>query len=175
MVLEIFRDQLPVISIQAELIALKENIPCNPKEELNFTSGKSMIGICNGLQGKSGQVGVRFFNGVTKTIKVKDLNTVSNYQKIYTPGKVLRVAVNKLERLCTKQQVIDSAMTAEAKLTDLKAQVTAFSSQFSNGFKITAGEDEEETIDSPIGKVVTAEVQLIKDYGLICQIEEPLT
>lgn len=54
LVLEIFRDQLPVISIQQELIALRDQIPGNPKEELSLTSGKAMIGVCNGLQGKSG-------------------------------------------------------------------------------------------------------------------------
>lgn len=102
-VLEIFQDSLPVVSIQPELIALKKEIPCNPKgTELKLSSGQTYIGVCNGLQGKAGHVSVRFFNGVSRSIKVKDLNTTSEYAKIYTPGKVLRVAVNKLERLCTK-------------------------------------------------------------------------
>jgi len=64
------------------------------------------VGVVNGLSGKAGKVSVRFFNGVLKSIKVKDLNTTTDYQKVYTPGKVVRVAVNKLERLCTKLSVI---------------------------------------------------------------------
>lgn len=71
----------------------------------------SHVGICNGLVGKGGQVGVRFFNGISKTIKVKDLNQTVNYNKIYTPGQLLRVAVNKLDRLCTKQTVVEMAIT----------------------------------------------------------------
>jgi hypothetical protein len=61
-----------------------------------------MVGIVNGLHGSSGQVSVRFLNGMSKLLKVKDLNTTKEYAKTYTPGKIVRVAVNKLERLCTK-------------------------------------------------------------------------
>ena len=60
------------------------------------------MGVCNGSVGKAGQIGVRFLNGFIKNIKVKDLNKTVNYLSIYKPGKVLRVAVNKKDRLCTK-------------------------------------------------------------------------
>lgn len=83
---------------------------------------------------------------------------------------MLRVAVNKLERLCTKQQVIDSAISADAKLADLKAQVSALSCSLVQGLDNDNEEEEKNQTESPIGKVVTAEVQLVKDYGLICQI-----
>jgi thiol-disulfide isomerase/thioredoxin len=113
LIIEIFRDNLPVVSIQPDLIALKSEIADKSKdEELTMTSGQSYIGICNGLHGMAGQVSVRFLNGVSKSIKVKDLNTTSNYESIYTPGKILRVAVNKLERLCTKQQVLRAALSS---------------------------------------------------------------
>jgi len=39
LVLEIFRDSLPVVSIQSELIQLAADIPCNPKEEMELASG----------------------------------------------------------------------------------------------------------------------------------------
>lgn len=64
----------------------------------------------NGLVGKSGAVSVRFHNGIQKLIKVKDLNTTTDYKKIYTPGKIIRVAVNKLGRLCTKSKVIEACV-----------------------------------------------------------------
>ena len=67
-----------------------------------MVSGSTFIGYINGIVGKSGHVSVRFLDGATRSIKVKDLNTTENYQSIYSIGKVVRVAVNKLDRLCTK-------------------------------------------------------------------------
>lgn len=49
---------------------------------------------------------IRFLNGLKKLILVKDLETVQNFPEIYKPGKVVRVALNKLGRLCLKDNVI---------------------------------------------------------------------
>jgi hypothetical protein len=50
LVLETYRDSLPMVSIQPDLIASVSDIPCNPKEEeLILTGGQTFIGICNGL------------------------------------------------------------------------------------------------------------------------------
>jgi len=49
---------------------------------------------------------VKFLDGLKKLILVKDLETVQNFPSIYTPGKVIRVALNKLGRLCLKNNVV---------------------------------------------------------------------
>lgn len=59
-------------------------------------------------------------NGVLKTIKAKDLNSTSNIQGTYQPGKPVRVAVNKLGRLCTKESVIESCLAAKKADKDAK-------------------------------------------------------
>jgi len=53
-------------------------------------------------------------DGIQKSIKVKDLNTTVDYTSIYYPGKVIRVAVNKLGRLCTKQRVLDACTAGKS-------------------------------------------------------------
>ena len=104
-VIDIHKSSIALVSSQEELIALKDEILSGDKE---LTSGDTYIGVINGIIGKAGHVSVRFLNGIQKLIKVKDLNTTQDYKKIYTPGKVIRVAVNKLGRLCTKQKVIEA-------------------------------------------------------------------
>lgn len=101
LVLEIYRNSLPIVTLQPELISLKDSL-LQEEDDSNFIAGRSYVGICNGAVGKAGQIGVRFLNGFSKNIKVKDLNKTVNYLSIYKPGKVLRVAVNKKDRLCTK-------------------------------------------------------------------------
>jgi hypothetical protein len=64
--------QIPVISLQPELIALKDEILDNNSKELS--QGESYVGIVNGVVGKAGQLSVMFKNGIKKTVKVKDLN-----------------------------------------------------------------------------------------------------
>jgi len=117
--------------------------------------------VVNGLTGKAGQVSVRFLDGEKKSIKVKDLNTTKDYQKVYVPGKVIRVAVNKLERLCTKEKVIEACLVQAGKSSeaDMQALTSAFAGQFAR------------SIAKPIGQEVQAEIQLVKDYGLIAQID----
>jgi len=79
--------------------------------------------VVNGIVGKAGQVSIRFLNGIQKTIKVKDLNTTKDYQKVYHPGKVVRLAVNKLDRLCAKSKVIESCLAAQGKSTEIDKEV----------------------------------------------------
>ena len=73
-----------------------------------------------------------FRNGIKKTIKVKDLNLTQDYKKVYYPGKVIRVGVNKLERLCTKQKVIEACLTAKGKATneDQIIKISSFCKQY---------------------------------------------
>ena len=49
---------------------------------------------------------------------MKDLNVTKDYQKVYYPGKVIRVGVNKLDRLCTKQKVIEACLALTGKATN---------------------------------------------------------
>ena len=71
-VLDLLHAQIPVVSIQPELIALKDEIIDNNSKELS--QGASYVGVVNGVVGKAGQISVMFSNGIKKTIKVKDLN-----------------------------------------------------------------------------------------------------
>jgi hypothetical protein len=77
LVLEIFKDQVPVVSVQPELIELKSQVPTKAQLD-NFSSGTSFIGLVNGIS-INGQVSIRFFDGVCRSIKVKDLNTTKDY------------------------------------------------------------------------------------------------
>jgi hypothetical protein len=52
------------------MVAFKDDI-LRTKE---IKQGSTYIGIVNGITGKSGQVSVRFMNGIQKSMKVKDLN-----------------------------------------------------------------------------------------------------
>lgn len=45
-----------------------------------MSQGESYVGIVNGVSGITGHVSVRFMNGITKSIKVKDLNVTQNYK-----------------------------------------------------------------------------------------------
>lgn len=163
LVLEIYRDLIPIISTQPELIALKDEIPTKQSLEEKMASGSTFIGYVNGIVGQSGHVSVRFLDGAAKSIKVKDLNTTANYQSIYQLGKVVRVAVNKLDRLCTKEKVIQACLANSRGSTenDMKVKTQAFCSQFANGIEASGIQ---------LGQGVEAEVQLIKEYGLIAQL-----
>jgi len=110
-------------------------------------------------------VSVRFFDGVSRSMKVKDLNVTKDYQKVYKPGKVIRVAVNKLERLCTKQLVIEACLSQANKSAqnELMSQVGAFAQQYHQSL--------EQAAPLKVGEQVEAEVQLIKDYGLIVTLK----
>jgi hypothetical protein len=61
------------------------------------------------------------------------LNTTKDYKKIYTLGKVIRVAVNKLGRLCTKAKVIEACL--DDLETDKRAQISSLSQQLSTSLK----------------------------------------
>jgi hypothetical protein len=56
-------------------------------------------------------------------VKVKDLNRIENYQDVYRPGRVVRVAVNKLGRLSTKEKVINTCLSSDLRLTDKRVRI----------------------------------------------------
>lgn len=148
------------------MIALKDEVPRKAElKDEQVKSGSTYIGVVNGLVGKAGQVSVRFFDGVSRSMKVKDLNVTKDYQKVYKPGKVIRVAVNKLERLCTKQLVIEACLSQANKSAqnELMSQVGAFAQQYHQSL--------EQAAPLKVGEQVEAEVQLIKDYGLIVALK----
>ena len=87
---------------------------------------------------------------------MKDLNTTNDYKKIYTPGKVIRVAVNKLGRLCTKSQVINACTDSTEE--DKRIQINTFCQKFSKNLK---------EMGVKLGQEIDAQVQLVKDYGII--------
>jgi hypothetical protein len=144
LILDQFRGQVPIISIQPELIELKEEMTLKTEE---LTAGSTYVGVVNGIVGKSGAVSVRFMGGKQKIVKVKDLNTTQEYKKIYTIGKVIRVAVNKLGRLCTKSKVIEACV--ESAEADKIVQINSFSKQFSSNLKemgLNLGQEIEATV-----------------------------
>lgn len=155
--------QLPLVSVQQELILLKEQI-YDADRDGEMTAGKTFVGVVNGAAGKAGQVTVRFMNGVQKAIKAKDLNSTQNISGTYYPGKPIRVAVNKLGRLCTKESVIEPCLAGQQGAggkSDKEVQLDTFVHQFSTSVS---------SCPLKIGDVVEATVQLVKDYGIIGQI-----
>lgn len=102
-------------------------------------AGSSYVGVVNGIVGKAGHVSVRFMDGIQKSMKVKDLNTTQDYKSIYYPGKVIRVAVNKLERLCTKSKVIEACLAGQPKtaLCDKEVQIKSFSEAYAQSIQDT--------------------------------------
>jgi len=128
-----------VISLQPELIELKGDIlrKDGQDETGELRQGSTYVGIVNGVVGKAGQISVRFMDGIQKLIKVKDLNTTQDYQRVYYPGKVIRVGVNKLDRLCTKQKVIEACLTLQGKSStqDKLIQISSFCKQYAQSIK----------------------------------------
>jgi hypothetical protein len=94
--------------------------------------GQTFVGVVNGLMSSSGAISVRFLDGAQKSIKVKDLNVTKDYQTVYHPGKVIRVGVNKLERLCTKEKVINACLAKAGKNpeSDLQVAISSLGDQF---------------------------------------------
>jgi hypothetical protein len=83
---------------------LKETIPTKSETISNEGDNRVFTGIVN--ECNKGGVQIRFLNGLMRQVLVKDLETVQNFPTIYTPGKVVRVALNKLGRLTMKESVI---------------------------------------------------------------------
>jgi len=86
------------------LISLKEQIPKSNTDLNNEGENRVFTGIVNDCN-KNGVV-IRFLDGLKKLVIVKDLETVQNFPEVYQVGKVVRVALNKLGRLCLKDNVI---------------------------------------------------------------------
>jgi len=107
-------------------------------------------------------VTVRFLNGLTKLISVKDLETTQDKEKYYSVGQVVCVAQNKKGRFSLKSTVVNKADTTN-HTSSLKTQVEAFDKLFKAGT---------EKCSVKIGEKVTATVQLVKDYGLILAIKD---
>jgi len=78
-------------------------------------------------------------DGIQKSLKVKDLNTTQDYEAIYYPGKVVRVAVNKLERLSTKSKVIDGCLGARpsSAFSDKEVQIKSFCQSYAQSIQDT--------------------------------------
>lgn len=103
--METSNEQFTTISAQPELIALKESIPKSNEDLKNDNqTGRVFTGVVN--ESSRAGVSLRFLNGLKKLVLVKDLETVQDFPTIYTPGMVVRAALNKLDRLCLKESVI---------------------------------------------------------------------
>lgn len=96
-------NEIPVITSMNELISHKEEIP-KSNEEMSSESKRSSIGFISEVNKKG--VTVRFLAGLKKLVLIKDLETTSNFSSIYKIGQVVRVAKNKLDRLCLKNKVV---------------------------------------------------------------------
>lgn len=98
----------PIVSAKPELISLKE--------EFTFAdSGRSFVAIVENVSGKYG-VTLRFSNGLTKLIALKDVPQAEKVGDNYPLGKVVRVAINaKTGRLSLKKVVIDTTDSTAAK------------------------------------------------------------
>ena len=99
--LESGENKIPIVTLHQELIDLKDQ--ASPSKD-DFNAGSTFVGVVSSTS--DAKLKVAFMNGVTKPIKVKDLNRVEDWQKVYKIGKVVRVAVNKVDRLCTKEKVL---------------------------------------------------------------------
>lgn len=64
LILEIYKKSLPVISIQPELIYLKDDILKKEDNQAELPQSATYVGVVNGIVGKAGLLSVRFFNGV---------------------------------------------------------------------------------------------------------------
>lgn len=141
-------NKIPIVTLHQELMDLKDQ--ASPSKD-DFNAGSTFVGVVS--SNSDAKLKVAFMNGVTKPIKVKDLNKVDDWQKVYKIGKVVRVAVNKVDRLCTKEKVL---MACGQSQKDKEVQISALCEQY--------------VTSSLIGDVVETEVQLVKDYGVIVKI-----
>lgn len=146
--LESGQNKIPVVTLHHELMSLKDQM--SPSKD-DFNAGSTFVGVVSSTS--EAKLKVAFMNGVTKTVKVKDLNRVDDWQKVYKIGQVIRVAVNKVDRLCTKEKVLAACGHSQK---DKEVQISALCEQY--------------VTSSLIGNVVEAEVQLVKDYGVIVKI-----
>ena len=73
LVLEIQEDAFPIISVQHDLISLKESIPSS-NEHIQSTSSTSFLGFVASVDRRGVTLG--FIDGLRKLILVKDLETV---------------------------------------------------------------------------------------------------
>lgn len=124
-VLDIQDDALPIVSVQHDLLSLKEHIPKDQDDISNF---ESLVGLISSVDRRG--VTLRFLNGIKKLVLVKDLETVQDFLTIYKVGKVVRAAKNKLDRLTLKQSVIyHQHRGAENEQKDREALITGLYNQ----------------------------------------------
>ena len=147
--------ELPVVSVKPELIALKE--------EFTFSdSGRSFLAIVESVSSKHG-VTLRFNNGVTKLVSMRDIVNADKVADNYPVGKLVRAAINsKTSRLSLKKTVVDSADPQSGR-RDQAALLKSFEKLTGHAFSAS------NTLK--IAQKVQAKVQLVKDYGLILGIE----
>ena len=94
-------------------------------------------------------------------ISIKDLETTEKMTETYPIGRVVRTAFNTKDRLCLKRIVVN-AVDSESNKRDSFALIKSF------------GKLSQAAVSSlkiKIGMAVKATVQLIKDYGLILQVD----
>jgi len=152
---------MPIVSANPEFIALKDDCPHEAASVMYSQGTGRFVGLVDSVDAKLG-VTVRFFNDVTKLVSVKDLETTQNLSANYPIGKVVRAAFNKVGRLSLKQAVINSSDQNVAQ-ADKLVQVKTFGQLASNAQK---------SLGVKIGMTVDATVQLVKDYGLILEIND---
>lgn len=158
-VLEIQDDALPIISVQHDLISLRESVPKDVEDINNF---ETVVGIVSSVDRRG--ITLRFLNAVKKLVLVKDLETVQDFLTIYKVGKVVRAAKNKLDRLTLKQSVIyHMHRGAENEQKDREAQITSLFNQM---------KAQHASYNIKVGEKVQAQISLVKDYGNIVGVEK---
>lgn len=144
-----------IVSAKPELITLKE-------EFIFSDTGKSFVGLVESVSAKYG-VKLRFSNGVTKLVSLKDVSQADKAGENYPLGKLVRVGLNtKTSRLSLKRTVVESS-DASVINRDQAALLQAFDKLA--GYAIGSSD-----CTLKIGQKVQGKVQLVKDYGLITEI-----
>ena len=90
----------PIVSAKPELITLKE--------EFTFSeSGRSFVGLVESVSAKYG-VKLRFSNGMTKLVSLRDVTQADKAADNYPIGKLVRASINtKTSRLSLKRTVVE--------------------------------------------------------------------
>ena len=131
------------------------------KEEFKFSdSGRSFVAIVENVSAKTG-VTLRFSSGLTKLVAMRDITSPNVVTESYSIGQIVRTAPKKTGMLSLKRTVVCAADPQAIKrdsLTLISAFEKLHKSQESQG-------------DLQIGGKCHGKVQLVKDYGLIIQID----
>ena len=152
---------LPLISAHFEHLTFPSSIP---RDNTFFSSPElsSFLGFVSHSDRKG--VTLRFLDGLTKLVLVKDLETVQDFLDLYLPGKVVRCSKNKLDRLTLKSAVIyHSERDSNGMVLDKECQVRALHEEVKHQHAL---------YNLKVGEKVTAHVSLVKEYGNIVSVEK---